>query len=74
VAQLGFLTPAAGNYNEHPNTNDELLKNHNFFVEFTVICLNNLKIVQSRKSIFLFNIFVLLPILPPLGLCHPGRQ
>jgi hypothetical protein len=37
------------------------------FIEFSLIYLNNFKFVETRKSSFLFKIFILRPILLPFG-------
>ena len=45
-----------------PVRNYGLEKNHYFY---SIIFLNNIKLVESRKYFFLFKVF----ILPPLKLC-----
>jgi hypothetical protein len=65
-----FFKSGANSYIGRPWQKLRTLKKLQLFIEFYCISLDKLRYFERRKSIFFsFNIL----ILPPLGLCCPGR-
>jgi len=70
MAWLAFLTPGTNNHKAVPDGNYKLKKKQDCLLIILLFILKIKNLLNADNNFFSFQIF----ILPPLGLCSPGRQ